>query len=237
MSLSFKEIKEQCVRLSTTLFRKHTSVRLGHESLITVKKFLAVSFVIASLIGCAKRQQIMSVSSNSMSPGLTENDLVQIDNDAKFQRGTIVAIGAPHGYDPVLKAKYSRNFCFLTDLPVLGNIFGKLMKNPACDVFIQRIVAMPGNHAIINVQGEAFVDGIKVEEGYVTNYCPVDSNGLGPCRTIDAVVPSGYVLALGDNRANSWDGRFWPGGSFVPISEIRGVVSKIVYPTSREKDL
>ena len=234
MSFSFKEIKEQCAKLSTTLLRKYPSIRLGHEFLITVKKFLAFSLVIASLIGCAKRQQIMSVSSNSMSPGLTENDLIQIDNTAKFQRGTIVAIGAPYGYDSVLKAKYSRNFCFLTDLPVLGNIFGKLMKNPACDVFIQRIVALPGNHAIINVQGEAFVDGIKVEEKYVTNYCPVDSNGLGPCLTINATVPGGYVLALGDNRVNSWDGRFWPGGSFLPISEIKGVASKITNPTPRQ---
>jgi len=237
MSFSFKVIKEQCVRLTPTLFRKYPSVRLDLESLITLKKILAVSLLIASLIGCSQRQQIMSISSNSMSPGLIENDIVQIDNNAKFQRGTIVAIKAPHGYDSVLKAKYSRNFCFLTDLPILGNIFWKLMKNPACDVFIQRIVAMPGNHVIVNERGEIFIDGIKANEKYVKNYCPVDSNGLGPCRTINATVPGGYVLALGDNRANSWDGRFWPGGSFLPISEIKGVVSKIVYPTSREKDL
>ena len=234
MSFSFKVIKVQCVRLTPALFRKYPSVRLDLESLITVKKILAVSLLIASLIGCSQRQQIMSISSNSMSPGLTENDIVQIDNNAKFQRGTIVAIKDPHGYDSVLKAKYSRNFCFLTDVPILGNIFWKLMKNPACDVFIQRIVAMPGNHVIVNERGEIFIDGIKANEKYVTNYCPVDSNGLGPCRTINATVPGGYVLALGDNRANSWDGRFWPGGSFLPISEIKGVASKITNPTPRQ---
>ena len=27
---------------------------------------------------------------------------------------------------------------------------------------------------------------------------------------------------LGDNRANSWDGRFWPGGAFLPEKEIIG---------------
>ncbi|MEL0170136.1 MAG: S26 family signal peptidase, partial [Synechococcus sp.] len=27
---------------------------------------------------------------------------------------------------------------------------------------------------------------------------------------------------LGDNRANSWDGRFWPGTHFVPDNQIIG---------------
>jgi signal peptidase I len=29
-------------------------------------------------------------------------------------------------------------------------------------------------------------------------------------------------VVLGDNRANSWDGRFWPGGPFLPRQEIIG---------------
>jgi signal peptidase I len=47
-----------------------------------------------------------------------------------------------------------------------------------------------------------------------------------------AVVPAGHVLVLGDNRANSWDGRFWPGGPFLPESEIIGRAVWRFYPLS-----
>ena len=38
------------------------------------------------------------------------------------------------------------------------------------------------------------------------------------------------MLTLGDNRANSWDGRFWPGGAFLPRSEIIGRAFWRFYP-------
>jgi signal peptidase I len=40
------------------------------------------------------------------------------------------------------------------------------------------------------------------------------------------------VLVLGDNRANSWDGRFWPGGPFLPEAEIIGRAVWRFYPFS-----
>ena len=41
-------------------------------------------------------------------------------------------------------------------------------------------------------------------------------------RRIKGEVPSGHVLVLGDNRANSWDGRYWPENGLLPEGEILG---------------
>jgi signal peptidase I len=96
------------------------------------------------------------------------------------------------------------------------------LQEPACDAYIKRVVAVAGDQVVINPRGEVMVNGQRLKEPYVSNYCPVDEQGMGPCRTLNATVPPGHVLVLGDNRGNSWDGRFWPGGAFLPEREIIG---------------
>ena len=41
------------------------------------------------------------------------------------------------------------------------------------------------------------------------------------------------MLVLGDNRRNSWDGRFWPGGAFLPEQEIIGRAVFRFWPFNR----
>ena len=43
------------------------------------------------------------------------------------------------------------------------------------------------------------------------------------CRKFENTkVPEDQFLVLGDNRSNSWDGRYWPGSKFLHKKEIIG---------------
>ncbi|MFQ6539022.1 MULTISPECIES: signal peptidase I [Aphanothece] len=181
------------------------------------------------------------IPSGSMLPGLQIQDRLLVEKltyrTRAPQRGEIVVFHSPHHFDPVLASGTDRNplRCLMVNIPFLGSLPG--LANPACDAYIKRVVALPGDQVTVNPMGQVFIDGVKLTEPYVRNYCPVDSQGMGPCRTINAVVPAGHVLTLGDNRANSWDGRFWPGGAFLPTREIIGRAFFRFYPLKQAGSL
>jgi signal peptidase I len=166
------------------------------------------------------------IPSGSMLPGLQIQDRLLVEKltyrQRQPQRGEIVVFHSPHHFDPVLASAESSNplRCLLVNLPLIGGLPG--IGNPACDAYIKRVVALPGERVEVNPRGQVFINGKRLSEPYVSNYCPVDSQGMGPCRSLNAVVPPGHLLVLGDNRANSWDGRFWPGGAFLPSKEVIG---------------
>ena len=166
------------------------------------------------------------IPSGSMLPGLQIQDRLLVEKLTYRQRlprrGEIVVFHSPHHFDPVLAASDRSNplRCVLVNLPLIGNLPG--VANPACDAYIKRVVAVPGERVAVNPRGQVFINGQRLSEPYVSNYCPVDNQGMGPCRSLNAVVPAGHLLVLGDNRSNSWDGRFWPGGAFLPANEVIG---------------
>jgi signal peptidase I len=166
------------------------------------------------------------IPSGSMLPGLQIQDRLLVEKLTYLRRlprrGEIVVFHSPHHFDPVLAAGSSGNplRCLLVNLPLIGNLPG--VAEPACDAYIKRVVALPGERVAVNPRGQVFINGQRLPEPYVSNYCPVNSQGIGPCRSLNTVVPAGHLLVLGDNRANSWDGRFWPGGPFLPGREVIG---------------
>jgi signal peptidase I len=166
------------------------------------------------------------IPSGSMLPGLQIQDRLLVEKltyrSRSPQRGEIVVFHSPHHFDPVLASAADRNplRCLLVNLPLIGSLPG--LANQACDAYIKRVVALPGERVVVDPRGRVSINGARLAEPWVHNLCAVDAQGMGPCRTINAVVPPGHVLTLGDNRANSWDGRFWPGGPFLPEREIIG---------------
>jgi signal peptidase I len=181
------------------------------------------------------------IPSGSMLPGLQLQDRLLVEKLSYRrrapQRGEIVVFHAPHHFDPVLKANHQAGplRCLLVNLPLVNLVPG--LQEPACDAYIKRVVAVAGDRVVINPRGEVTVNGQRLNEPYVSNYCAVDEQGMSLCRTLNATVPPGHVLVLGDNRANSWDGRYWPGGAFLPEKEIIGRAFWRFWPLGTAGDL
>ena len=121
--------------------------------------------------------------------------------------------------------------CAVVNLPLLGLIPG--LGNPACDAYIKRVIAIGGDRVEVSPSGAVRLNGEAIEEPYVAQVCLVNQQGMSPCRTLNVTVPQGSVLVLGDNRRNSWDGRFWPGGAFLPEREIIGRAVFRFWPLNR----
>ncbi len=179
------------------------------------------------------------IPSRSMFPGLQVQDRLIVEKLAlrnrSPRRGEIVVFNSPHSFDQVWSASYANppSFlrCALVNIPVLGWV--QELRHPACSAYIKRVVAVAGDQVSVNPIGEVSINGQMVDEPYVTNYCPVDKQGMGPCPTLNVRVPRGHVLVLGDNRGNSSDGRYWPGGPFLPEREIIGRAVWRFWPFNR----
>jgi len=87
---------------------------------------------------------------------------------------------------------------------------------PGNQDFIKRIIGVPGDKVEVR-SGAVWVNGKALEEPYLTEL-------MSPHDTFGPVtVPPRHFFVMGDNRSNSFDGRFWPAESrFVPRENILG---------------
>tara|TARA_B100000212_G_C27264994_1_gene486150 strand:+ start:237 stop:917 length:681 start_codon:yes stop_codon:yes gene_type:complete len=168
------------------------------------------------------------IPSGSMLPELQINDRLIIEKyTLKYRnprRGEIVVFNSPFAFDKKLlllrsKPVPKKEYCFFMSFPPMSIIPG--LKDPACDAYIKRIVALPGEIVSVNKFGEVFINNKKLEEPYISNYCKgIFFEDCGSFENI--IVPKNNYLVLGDNRSNSWDSRYWPGGKFLDKEQIIG---------------
>jgi len=179
------------------------------------------------------------IPSGSMLPGLKVNDRLIVEKLSLRKRtpfrGEIVVFNSPYSFDKKLIADRQTHLpskfqCSLITFPLISWI--PTLSDRACDAYIKRVIAIGGDRLLINANGSIVVNGRSINEPYVEYFCP-RKPGFKPCRPITTNVPKGHVFVLGDNRANSWDSRFWPEGGFLPEKEIIGKANWRFWPISR----
>ena len=163
-----------------------------------------------------------------MLPELQVNDRLIIEKismrNTLPKRGDIVVFKSPFSFDEKLILSRStplpnKKYCFLMSLPPMSFIPG--LRDRACDAYIKRVVALPGEIVSVNSKGEVLINNKIIIEPYVTLKCSESLfNKCGEFTNLK--VPNDHFLVLGDNRANSWDGRYWPGSKFLHKKEIIG---------------
>ena len=168
------------------------------------------------------------IPSGSMLPELQINDRLIIEKfslrNSLPKRGDIVVFKSPFSFDEKLillrnKPLPSKRYCFFMSFPPISFVPG--LRDQACDEYIKRVVALPGEIVSINRKGEVLINNKIISEPYVTYRCSESLfKDCGEFRNIK--VPKDHFLVLGDNRSNSWDGRYWPGSNFLHKKEIIG---------------
>ena len=160
------------------------------------------------------------IPSGSMLPELQINDRLIIEKfslrNSLPKRGDIVVFNSPYSFDKKLISSRSKplpkkRYCFFMSFPPMSFIPG--LRDQACDAYIKRVVALPGEIVSVNSNGELIL------------------NKCGEFENIK--VPKDHFLVLGDNRANSWDGRYWPGSKFLHKKEIIGKAYFRFWPLSQ----
>ena len=178
------------------------------------------------------------IPSGSMLPELQINDRLIIEKfslrNSLPKRGDIVVFKSPYSFDEKLvssraKPLPKKRYCFFMSFPPMTFIPG--LRDKACDAYIKRVVALPGEIVSVNTKGEVKINNKLIREPYVSYKCSFSF--LNDCGAFENLkVPKDHFLVLGDNRSNSWDGRYWPGSKFLHKKEIIGKAYFRFWPLS-----
>lgn len=170
--------------------------------------------------------EIRWIPSASMHPGLLEGDRIVVERFSRFyktpERGDIMVF-----YPPFEKLQN-------TPWKVFSRLTGFFCKDVA---YIKRVIALPNDKFEIKTdetgKSTVWINDEQLDEPYIqSSYYGKPCTDDMLCGPI--VVPENNYLMMGDNRGNSYDGRFW---GFLPEDRFIGRAVFRFWPLTRIKVL
>ncbi len=168
---------------------------------------LAVALVLAIAIK-ALFLQAFYIPSESMEPGLVENDRILVQKVSYWgggepQRGDVVVFKDPGGWLNAIESAGPTG--------TLPKVMAKIGLYPSGGHLVKRVIAVAGDTVeCCDKDGRILVNGVALnEEAYVKEDEGVECNGpmVNRCASdwTAGPVPEGKVFVMGDNRAHSAD--------------------------------
>ncbi len=176
--LDFPSIEQLESEINRNQYRQRfrRAMRSTLYSLITIA---AAAVLVAVLL-----LPVLQIYGNSMSPTLTEGDIVVSAKGSSFHTGDVLAF-------------YFNN-----------------------RILVKRVIANPGDWVDITMDGLVSVNGVPLDEPYVTE------PAFGECDlTLPYQVPEGRVFVMGDHRSTSVDSR----SSTIGCVAEEQIVGKIIF--------
>ena len=208
--------------------------------------FLTLGALIAAIVVKTFFVQAFYIPSESMEPGLIDNDRIMVQKVSYWggggpQRGDVVVFDDPG--DWLTSAEDSGPSNPATKL------LAKVGLYPTGGHLVKRVIGVAGDTIVCcDADGRISVNGTALDEdAFIAPQERCDGPMTGTCKWRAGPVPEGTVFVMGDNRGDSSDSTVHlcsattpgcePGEEFVPVDLIVGKVSMLFWPLDRFKIL
>jgi signal peptidase I len=210
-----------------------------------LETILLLAFAILLAVGIkAFLVQAFFIPSQSMEPGLHNNDRILVEKPSYWfggtpQRGDVVVFEDPGGWLSPAEAAGPQN--------VVAKLLTRIGLYPSGGHLVKRVVGVAGDTIhCCDQQGRLMVNGHPLPRSSVISRGGQSCDGpeVDGCTRDWTVgpVPAGRLFVMGDNRAHSADSAFHlchPRAAgcgapvFVPVSDVVGKVFALVWPVGR----